>query len=81
MRETYEIDLWPRFIVYEKVSKLKQKKPHAEFTTFVGNLDSGIECTFSKFAHDSKLSYAVDLLEGRDAIQRTGVRCGPIPTS
>jgi len=24
--------------------------------TFVGNMDSGIECTLSKFAEDSKLS-------------------------
>ncbi|PKU32101.1 rna-directed dna polymerase from mobile element jockey-like [Limosa lapponica baueri] len=37
---------------------------------FVGDMDSGIECTFSKFANDTKLCGVVDMLEGRDAIQR-----------
>ncbi|GAB0178494.1 mitochondrial enolase superfamily member 1 [Grus japonensis] len=42
----------------------------ALFNNFVGNMDSGIERTLSKFANDTKLCGVVDTLEGRDAIQR-----------
>jgi len=34
------------------------------FNIFVGNMDSGIECTLSKFADSTKLRDAVNTLEG-----------------
>jgi len=40
------------------------------FSIFVSDMDSGIECTLSKSAGDNKLCGEIDMLEGRDVIQR-----------
>ncbi|GAB0204501.1 mitochondrial enolase superfamily member 1 [Grus japonensis] len=55
----------------------------ALFNIFVSNMGSGIECTLSKFADDTKLCGVVDTLEGRDAIRGTltGWRGGPMRTA
>jgi len=42
----------------------------ALFDIFAGDMDTGIECTLSKFADDTKLCGVVNTLEGRDTMQR-----------
>jgi len=48
----------------------------ALFNVFVGIMHSGIECTLTQFADESKLCGAVNTLEERDAIQRDLDRLG-----
>jgi len=52
------------------------------FSTFLDDLDKGIECSLSKFADDTKLGGSVDLLKGGRLCRGiwTGRVDGPRPT-
>ena len=68
-----------RLEIEKSVALAKTKKTEKEnniwhLNSSLGNegvdMDSGIECTFSKFADDTKMSGVVNALQRRDAIQR-----------
>lgn len=45
------------------------------FNSFIDDVGSGIECTHRKFAGNTKLSSTIDMLEGKDAMQKNLNRC------
>lgn len=47
---------------------------------FINNIDSRIKFTLRKFADDTKMSAAVDIIKGKDTTQRdlTGLKSRPV---
>jgi len=40
------------------------------FNIFISDISSGIECTLRRFADDTELCSVIDMLKGKDTIQR-----------
>ncbi|KAJ7410216.1 rna-directed dna polymerase from mobile element jockey-like [Pitangus sulphuratus] len=68
----FQADLSPHFLKKQivEITFVKTILGLALLNIFDRHMNTGIECTPSKFANDTKLCGAVDLLGGRDAFQR-----------